>query len=164
MRLKVVQPTDSDKPWYSKGLRFSCTQCGNCCTGGPGYVWTSSVEIDRFARYLRMDRSEFLKKYCRLIGGKVSLKERKNHRGEYDCVFLEEIEVRPGRRKRVCTVYDVRPLQCRTWPFWDGLLRSQEAWESASRGCPGMNRGKQYSLQEIESLRDADDWPGYTGD
>ena len=27
------------EPWYRDGLRFQCTQCGNCCTGDPGVVW-----------------------------------------------------------------------------------------------------------------------------
>jgi uncharacterized protein len=164
MKLKVVEEDKSGRPWYADGLCFSCTQCGNCCTGGPGYVWTSDVEIDRFAAFLRMDRKEFLKKYCRMIGGRVSLKERKNHRGEYDCVFLEEIETEPGKRRRVCTVYDVRPLQCRTWPFWDGLLKSRKNWNAASEGCPGINKGKAYTKEQIEALRDAEDWPGYEGD
>ncbi len=163
MKLPVVEEAKSDTPWYADGLRFSCTQCGNCCTGGPGYVWVSDIEIDRFAAYLRMDRKDFLKKYCRLIGGKVSLKEHKNHRGEYDCVFLEEIEIKQedgtSARKRVCTVYEVRPLQCRTWPFWDGLLKSPKAWDAAAKGCPGMNKGKSYALPQIHALRDAEDWP-----
>ncbi|MFM1805538.1 MAG: hypothetical protein RL136_2417, partial [Planctomycetota bacterium] len=31
--------TDAQAPWYAEGLRFECTQCGNCCSGGPGAVW-----------------------------------------------------------------------------------------------------------------------------
>jgi uncharacterized protein len=164
MKLPVVETRSDGQPWYSDGLRFSCTQCGNCCTGGPGYVWISDVEIDRFAAYLKMDRVAFLKKHCRLINGRVSLKERRNHRDEYDCVFLEEIEIAnpdgTKRSKRVCTVYDVRPLQCRTWPFWDGLLATPKAWAHAAKGCPGMNVGKSYAREQIEALRDAKDWPG----
>ncbi|MGN6507485.1 MAG: YkgJ family cysteine cluster protein [Tepidisphaeraceae bacterium] len=155
MKLPVV-------PWYDKGLSFQCTQCGNCCTGGPGYVWVSDVEIDRFAAKLQMDRQAFIKKHCRVIGDQVSLKERKNLRGEYDCVFLQEIDIDEGGRiakRRVCTAYEVRPLQCRTWPFWDGLLSSKKAWESAKERCPGIDRGKAYSRERIEALRDATDWP-----
>lgn len=160
MKLPVVR--EDDKPWYADGLSFTCTQCGNCCTGGPGYVWISDIEIDRFCASLKMDRLAFLKKYCRLINGKVSLKERRNLRNEYDCVFLKELEINEAgriRKQRVCTAYELRPLQCRTWPFWDGLLASQKTWDQASRGCPGMNQGKTYSLKQIVALRDAKDWP-----
>ncbi|HEY0009841.1 MAG TPA: YkgJ family cysteine cluster protein, partial [Tepidisphaeraceae bacterium] len=144
------------------GLSFQCTQCGNCCTGPPGYVWVSEIEIDRFAAHLRIDRETFVKKYCRSIGGEISLKERRSPKGEYDCVFLQEIKSRDGDKvtsRRVCSVYDVRPLQCRTWPFWDGLLESREAWESAKDRCPGIDRGRKYTLERIEQLRTAPDWP-----
>lgn len=156
MKLPVVSP------WYAEGLKFQCTQCGNCCTGGPGYVWLSDVEIDRFAASLNIERTAFLKKYCRLINGHVSLKERKNLRNEYDCVFLKEIDIETDGKigkKRVCTCYDVRPLQCRTWPFWDGLLGSKKAWDSAKKTCPGLDRGRAYTQEQIEALRDATDWP-----
>jgi len=155
MKLPVVQ-------WYEEGLSFQCTQCGNCCTGGPGYVWISDVEIDRFSTHLKMDRDAFIKKFCRVIGDQISLKERKNLRGEYDCVFLEEIDIDEGgkiRRQRVCTAYEVRPLQCRTWPFWDGNLASPAAWKRAGKMCPGIDRGRHYTRERIEALRDAPDWP-----
>ncbi|HEX8323690.1 MAG TPA: YkgJ family cysteine cluster protein [Tepidisphaeraceae bacterium] len=156
MKLPVVDP------WYAEGLKFQCTQCGNCCTGGPGYVWVSDVEIDRFAASLNMERTAFLKKYCRLINGNVSLKENRNLRGEYDCVFLKEIDIEADGRigkKRVCTAYDVRPLQCRTWPFWDGLLGSPKSWQAAKKTCPGLDRGRTFTQEQIEAYRDATDWP-----
>src|SRR5690606_15561824 len=42
-------PTDR---WYRDGLRFECTQCGNCCTGMPGHVWVDEADIARIAEYL----------------------------------------------------------------------------------------------------------------
>jgi uncharacterized protein len=150
-----------DAAWFEAGLRFECTQCGNCCSGPPGYVWLSDEEIDKFAAHLKLERMEFLKTYCRKIGGKVSLKERKNERGQYDCIFLKESTIN-GKRKRGCSVYEVRPLQCRTWPFWHGLLEDPDAWNTAAVGCPGMNAGKHYSLEQILTLRDATEWPGQT--
>ena len=164
MKLPVFDPADDPAapPWYADGLKFQCTQCGNCCTGGPGYVWVSDPEIDRFAAALDSDRAAFLKKYCRVIDGKISLKERRTPEGLYDCVFLKHIDIevggRPGK-KRVCSVYDVRPLQCRTWPFWDGLLSEPEAWQGAKKTCPGLDRGRTFTREQIESYRDAEDWP-----
>ena len=38
------QPRDG-KPWYAEGLRFKCTECGQCCTGAPGYVWVNEEEV-----------------------------------------------------------------------------------------------------------------------
>ncbi len=39
------------KKWYKDGLAFSCTECGSCCTGPPGYVWACDVEIEMIAQF-----------------------------------------------------------------------------------------------------------------
>ena len=63
MNLPVIPPTAADeraaneKVWYEQGLRFTCTTCGNCCTGGPGYVWVTDEEVDRLAAHLGLSRS-----------------------------------------------------------------------------------------------------------
>jgi len=145
----------SDQPWYADGLSFGCTQCGNCCTGGPGYVWMSDREVDLLADYLKMSREETLKKYCRKLHGRISLKETRDAKGEYPCIFLKE----DPQGRRTCTVYPVRPLQCRTWPFWDGNLELPGSWKLAARKCPGINKGRAYTLQQIAALRDATEWP-----
>ena len=166
MKLDVIVPPEQTQPWYADGLQFTCTQCGNCCTGGPGYVWISRDEIDRLATYLKLSAKEVIHRYCRRLGARYSLNERRNAQGNYDCIFLKEEQVKRGagdeqvvHTKRTCQIYPVRPLQCRTWPFWDGLLQSPEHWERATRRCPGMNEGKQYAREQIEALRDATDWP-----
>jgi uncharacterized protein len=166
MKLDVLKTTEP--LWYADGLSFTCTQCGNCCTGGPGFVWISEVEIERLAEHLGLSVQQTLQKYCRRIGGRISLKEKLN-RGSHDCIFLAEIEAtrfdpRAGREvrysKRICQIYDVRPLQCRTWPFWPENLRDEKAWAAASKKCPGMGRtGRHFTLPQIESIRDAEDWP-----
>jgi hypothetical protein len=162
MKLDVLK---SKGPWYAEGLSFTCTQCGNCCTGGPGYVWISKAEVGRLAEFLKVPAKDVLKQYTRRLGSRVSLNEHQNHRGEYDCTFLKEIptghddEGKVVQTRRVCTIYPVRPLQCRTWPFWDGLLATPGAWEGAIDRCPGMNRGRKFSFEQIETLRTAKDWP-----
>jgi Fe-S-cluster containining protein len=167
MKLKVIPTAEGsqDKPWFADGLNFTCTQCGNCCTGAPGYVWISDEEISRLAEYLKLTTDQVIERYCRKIGGRLSLKEHRSPAGQYDCIFLQEIKVpggknRPPQLKRICTVYSVRPLQCRTWPFWDGLLASKQNWESAKARCPGIDAGaRHFTRKQIESLRDAQDWP-----
>lgn len=165
MELNVLP--ESEAPWYADGLRFTCTQCGNCCTGEPGYVWISKVEIDRLAEFLKIPREKVINQYCRKIGGQLSLKEQRSPRGEYDCIFLQHVPVKRLREgvevtehKRICTVYPVRPLQCRTWPFWNEIIQSPQRWEQAGRRCPGIDRGKRrFSVEQIHALRDAKDWP-----
>jgi Fe-S-cluster containining protein len=147
------------KPWYADGLSFTCTQCGNCCTGGPGFVWISMEEIGRLAEFLKLTTAQVVTKYCRAFGERLSLKENRQPNGEYDCVFLKPI---PGDKnnRRGCSIYPVRPLQCRTWPFWDSNLERRERWDIASQRCPGMSKGsRKFSLKQIETIRDATDWP-----
>jgi uncharacterized protein len=155
MKLKVIEQAE---PWFNDGLKFTCTECGNCCTGGPGYIWLSEEELHRLADHLKLPVEQVVRKYCRTIGGKLSLKERINA-GNYDCIFLRHDPDENGQVRRRCGIYQVRPLQCRTWPFWDGLLTSRDSWDRASHRCPGMNSGKHYTRKQIESLRDATDWP-----
>jgi len=159
MNLDVIDP------WYAAGLRFECTQCGNCCTGGPGYVWISDAEIDRLARHLGLSQEDTIQQYCRPLGERFSLREQRNAAGLYDCIFLKEVpwENAAGEQVqhscRICTIYPVRPLQCRTWPFWEGNLANEENWRRAGQRCPGIGRGPVRDRQHIESHRDADDWP-----
>ena len=167
MKLDVLPNSADNQTWYGDGLRFTCTQCGNCCTGGPGFVWISVEEVVRLAKHLKQTPEEVVEKYCRKVDGKFSLRERRNARGEYDCIFLKEETARRKEgeetvvyAKRVCTIYEARPLQCRTWPFWPENLRDEQSWSRSSKRCPGMGVGKRYSLKQIVALRDARDWPG----
>ncbi len=127
-------------PWYAAGLRFSCKQCGRCCRGpDPGYVWISEEEVRALARRVGLSVDAFGRSYLRRIGAKLSLVERANH----DCIFWKE--------GQGCTVYEDRPGQCRTFPFWPEFLESKDAWESIG-WCQGKDTGKLYSLEEMEKL------------
>ena len=130
-----VQSDQAGKPWYAQteagqgGLRFSCTQCGHCCSGGPGYVWLSDADFVRIADFLQVPVETFTKEYVRRIGNDFSLTEKKG----YDCVFLVRKD-----GLATCGIYEVRPTQCRTWPFWNQNLSSPDAWKRATANCPGM--------------------------
>ena len=45
-----------EQPWYQEGLKFSCSQCGDCCTGAPGYVWVNKREIEQLSGHGRLRR------------------------------------------------------------------------------------------------------------
>ena len=113
--------------WYKDGLRFKCTGCGECCTGSPGYVWVTSTEAEAMAKFLKIPIEEFMGKYTRQIGNRISLKE---HPKSYDCVFLQ------GKK---CQLYHVRPKQCRTFPWWPENLKSPERWKETAARCEGVD-------------------------
>ena len=91
-------------------------------------------EIEAIARQMEITPSIFKKIYCRrLKNGETTLKEKRN----FDCILLD--------RANGCTVYHLRPRQCRTWPFWQSVIKSAANWQEAAKDCPGMNQGKLYS-------------------
>lgn len=127
-----------NEPWYKDGLRFECTRCGNCCTGGPGTVRVSEEEIGKLAGHLGMSRRAFRGIYTRNVKGFTSLRELPN----YDCVFFD--------RHNGCRVYEHRPKQCRTFPFWRAIVSSPERWASEGHHCPGIDNGGTHNREFIE--------------
>ena len=128
------------KPWFHEGLKFACTGCGDCCTGAPGYVWVNETEIEQIAEFIGKSVEETRLTFVRAVGRRQSLREFANG----DCTFFDA-------GGRGCTVYPVRPRQCRTWPFWNSNLESPEAWNEVQETCPGAGKGNFFSLEEIEA-------------
>ena len=134
---------ENERPWYGEGLKFTCTACGDCCTGAPGYVWVNQDEVSALAVFLGLqDAGEFERLYVRNIGMRKSLREYPNG----DCVFFDGLN-------RRCKVYEVRPRQCRSWPFWNSNVRTPQDWATTCEVCPGSGNGRLFSLEEIESAR-----------
>jgi Fe-S-cluster containining protein len=129
--------------WYKDGLQFGCKVCGRCCGGEPGYVWVSTEEINRMAEKMGIVAGLFEDSFVKPVRGRMrSLKERPNG----DCVLLNETT-------HGCMVYEERPIQCRTWPFWMRNIDSPKSWKATAKFCPGCNRGKLYTLDEIEEKK-----------
>jgi len=137
--------------WYAAGLSFGCVECGQCCSGpGEGYIWVTRPEIELIAEHLQMTPGELRHKYLHRVGLRTTIIE---HRVTKDCIFLRQVG-----EKKLCAIYPVRPNQCRTWPFWPENLSSPNAWNEAARRCPGINRGRRYSFEEIEKIRKSRRW------
>jgi hypothetical protein len=137
-------------PWYQDGLCFACTRCGNCCTGEPGSVRVDEGEAATLARYIGLDLADFHERHARVLpDGAISLREKPN--GE--CVFWS--------RALGCTVYAVRPRQCRTWPFWRANLASLAHWRTAARGCPGIDQGPLHPADLLVELAANDGTSGF---
>jgi Fe-S-cluster containining protein len=134
------------QPFYAGGLRFTCKRCSSCCRHESGYVFLSKEDLDALAAVQGMEQGAFIQTWCRWVsfGREVeylSLKEKAN----YDCIFWKD----------GCLVYPGRPLQCRTFPFWDSVICSSDAWEEAGRGCPGMGQGELHNMARIDKQAQA---------
>ncbi len=121
------------------GLRFECTQCGLCCTvrGDYACVYVDDTECGKLADFLGLDL-EVLKKRFTFVDedGWQQLRFRQGR-----CAFL-------GAEGR-CSVYEARPLQCRTFPFWPELIRRGRWTRQAQRLCEGVGRGPEADADEV---------------
>ncbi len=141
-------PTGSDmpakkKPWYAAGLRFECTGCGRCCINHgdeDAFVYLTKAEVKAMADHLAQDIETFKTTYCTTDDGDLILKDNGDR-----CIFLEADTNR-------CGVYEARPRQCKTWPFWSENLAHAEWNGSVKDLCPGIDQGRLYTRKEIEDL------------
>ena len=150
--------TDSSEPgsgrWYEAGLPFNCTACGNCCksNGEYSHVYLREEEVGAIAEHLNLDPVLFLREQLVVEDGWISLQPDLP-----ECQFLTQ----DGR----CGIYAVRPIQCRTWPFWEINLK-EETWRGDVNSiCPGSRESedstpsKLHSPERIEAIAKAtEDW------
>ena len=106
----------------------ACATCqGKCCTGESGYIYVDKSEIENIANFLHLSPEEFGMCYLYQSGYKYSIKERE-YNGAYECFFYD-------RASNGCAIYDVRPTQCRTFPFWDYF---KNRVDEVKMECPGI--------------------------
>ncbi len=125
--------------FYKHGLKFACAFCGECCRIKDGYVWISRHDLERLIEKTELPDEEFRRLYTEVVDKFVVLKSFPNG----DCIFFDE--------KIGCKVYDKRPLQCRTFPFWPDNLANEESWRKTAAFCPGIGSGELFSETDIEA-------------
>jgi Fe-S-cluster containining protein len=128
-----------DRSLYKNGIRFQCQGSGKCCKfrGSHNYVYVNAEERKSLARHLGMSTSAFTRQHCEKEDGFYQIKGK-----DEACSFLD------GTR---CTVYEARPGQCRTWPFWPEHM-NKESWKrDVVTFCPGIGKGEIRSAEFIES-------------
>lgn len=139
------------EPWYVNGLHFKCQQCGACCAGpSEGYIWVTRPEIKLIADFLKISEKQLRQKYLKRMGLRTTIIEQRSTK---DCIFLKN---ESGEKR--CTIYPVRPRQCRMWPFWPSNLKNPTTWNKTAQKCPGINRGRLYSCEEIQKIKKQKWW------
>jgi Fe-S-cluster containining protein len=119
----------SEEGYAYKFAPSACEACGgHCCTGETGYIWTKYEEIDAIASFLQLSIEEFATRYLRKVKHRYSLIEKQLSSDNFACIFFDE-------SKKRCSIYPVRPLQCRTFPFWEQFKNNED---EVRKECPGI--------------------------
>ncbi len=128
------------KPWWHQGIRFQCQGSGKCCTshGEYGFVYLTPRDRKNIAQFLGISTSEFTKKHCEKTQGVWRLKEDPKNP---DCQFL---------KGKGCGIYESRPTQCRTWPFWPEVMSAKTWAKDVVSFCPGIGKGPLIGAEEIQ--------------
>jgi uncharacterized protein len=135
---RLPDPLERRPYFFDAGIRFQCQQCGRCCTGAPGTIYVAPDEIVLLSAHLHLAEDEFIRRYLYPFKDSFSIGEHPDGR----CLFFDN----------GCTVYPVRPGQCRTYPFWFDNLRSESRWREIEKKCPGIGQGRRYSRDEILTI------------
>ena len=127
--------------FYKDGIKFECKQCGNCCNIS-GYVFVFREDLNRILELTDYTMEELQQTYLSTVDGYTVFRDK----GDQACIFWD-----PAIKG--CKIYEARPTQCRTYPFWKTLLYRKNKWEKEKESCPGIGSGKLYTAEEIEELK-----------
>ena len=115
-----------DAPMFyeTKPLHFECTGCGRCCIGGGEYhVFLTDDAAETIRQHLQLSRAWFRRRYLRRLpdGDQVAAMGKDGR-----CIFLG--------KDNGCKVYEARPVQCRTYPFWPEVVNSRSRGRARRNG------------------------------
>lgn len=128
------------QPWYEQrgGLRFECTACGKCCKR-TGIVAFTEADIQRISAWMGVEPEAFKAQYLSFDDGEWVVDVESHTK---PCRFLDA--------RDQCTIHEVKPEQCKTYPFWPELLEDAGAWYRERLDCEGIEQGPLIGMAEIE--------------
>ena len=128
----------------SLGLRFECQPGCTACCEQKGFVYLTEDDLVRIAGYLDMTPGVFERQFVYRTKNRLRLRVPR----ESQCSFL---------REGGCSIHEVKPTQCRIFPYWPELLDSRKEWHKAGSLCPGIGKGELVNIEfantEAERMR-----------
>ena len=128
-------------------MNFECQESckGKCCKlnreAQKSFIFVSESEVhqiamvsgervDQFARLADFDSTRFT--------NKKSKQWYINNEGLSACRFF---------KKGKCRIYDFRPTQCATYPYWPENM-TKKGWKETGAFCPGVGKGTDEAQQQ----------------
>ena len=127
---------------YPKHVRFRCERCALCCGDTEDKVRSIlllKTEADRISRKTSIGIDEFAER----IKGSEAYVYRMRKSEDRKCPFLKE---------NSCSIYQIRPLICRFYPFQLKNLRNGGYAFSHTDECPGIGKGPWLERDFFERL------------
>jgi len=175
--------TDGDDFFWKNGLSFTCTGCGGCCQN-EGDTWFTMHEFCRLVSSLGLPVEDILDIYVHdIVADWVKMKHKVCvDTGVDQCIFLDA----SGGNKR-CSIYEDRPIHCKTYPFWPTIVSTVTSWENEGKvfgnyyksadvgysdedslgridGCEGINHADSVLIPSIILQRSIELYKAYTDD
>ena len=128
---------------YPGNINFVCKKCGLCC-GDTKQKARHILILETEAKKIASQTTFLLTDFSEQINGKLPYSYEMKKTQEGKCFFLRENQ---------CTIYSLRPLICRFYPF--ELKFDKESNTHIfdfTIECPGINAGKKYNQKDFEKL------------
>jgi uncharacterized protein len=115
----------------SDPIPFACTSCGRCCKT-QGDVHMAPEDVSHASKILGIPVTEFIRTYAShtlLDLASYSSNDKtwiQVKDKDEACIFLDA-------ETNQCSIYNARPAQCRTYPFWPNLMQTPNDWNKECR-------------------------------
>lgn len=130
---------EGEVPYFEdEALRFECTQCGACCER-PGVIYMEDEDIARIAEHLKISVEEVQSEMLTQEGGLWVIKVTRSRQ----CRFYVD---------KKCTIHDIKPLQCKSYPFWPENVCTRADWLEVKPDCEGIDKGRSYDAETVRRI------------
>jgi Fe-S-cluster containining protein len=127
---------------YPHGTRFKCTRCGLCCGDTP-YKTRHVLMLRTEAEKISDATKQPIDRFTVEVEDKVPYVYEMAKTKAGTCVFLKENQ---------CTIYTLRPLVCRFYPFELKTNETGTPQFAATDECPGIGKGRVMAEQDFRRL------------
>jgi Fe-S-cluster containining protein len=117
---------------YPTALRFHCTKCGICC-GDTKEKTRHILLLKAEAEHIAKSTAHPITEFATRTEKTPYVYEMKKTTTDGKCVFLKNTR---------CTIYPLRPLICRFYPFELKTSQSGKYQFLFTKECPGINQGR----------------------